>query len=68
MAYSRQAPLHMGFLRHEYWSELSFPPLEDLSNPGIQPGSPLAPALAGRFFTTWATWEALKPGMTDPKS
>ena len=26
--------------RPEYWSGLSFPPLEDLSNPGIKPVSP----------------------------
>ena len=28
------------------------------SNPGIEPS--YSPALAGRFFTTSATWEALK--------
>ena len=36
----------------EYWSELSFPPLGDLPDPGIEPISPVSPALAGRFFTT----------------
>ena len=35
-----QAPLCMGFPKQEYWSKLSFPPLGDLSNPGIEPGSP----------------------------
>ena len=40
----------MGFSRKEYWSELPFPPV-DLPNPGIEPTS-VAPALAGRFFTT----------------
>ena len=62
---ARQAPLSMGFSRHEYWSGLPFP------TPGI-PGSSLcrnqtsilkSPALAGGFFiclffTTGATWEA----------
>ena len=31
---------------------MSFPPPEDLPNPGIQPVSLACPALAGRFFTT----------------
>ena len=39
----------MGFPREEYWSQLSFPFLGDLSNPGIKPESP---SLAGKFFTT----------------
>ena len=30
----------------------------NLPNPGIEPVSPAASALAGRFFTTSATWEA----------
>ena len=30
----------------------------DLPNPGIKPASLMFPALAGRFFTTSATWEA----------
>ena len=34
-----QAPLSMGFSRQEYWSELPFPPAEDLPNPGIKRGS-----------------------------
>ena len=39
----------MGFSRQEYWSELLFPPLGHLPNPGIEPTSP---ALAGGFFTS----------------
>ena len=35
-----QAPLSMGFSRKEYWSGLSFPFPGDLSNPGIEAGSP----------------------------
>jgi len=46
----------MEFPRQEYYSELPFPPPGDLPNPGIQ--SPVAPALAGGFFTTSAAWEA----------
>ena len=35
-----QVPLSMGFSRQEYWSRLPFPPPGDLSDPGIEPGSP----------------------------
>ena len=34
------------------------PPLGDLPNPGIESTSLMSPALAVRFFTTSATWEA----------
>ena len=34
-----QAPLSMGFSRHEYWSGLPFSPPGDLPNPGVEPGS-----------------------------
>ena len=30
-----------------------------LSDPGIEPTSPVSPALVGKFFTTSITWEAL---------
>ena len=43
-----QVPLSMGFPRQEYWSELSFPPPEDLPDPGIESTSL---ALAGGFST-----------------
>ena len=42
-----QAPLSMGLPRQEYWSGLSFPPPGDLPDPGIEPSSPVSPALAG---------------------
>ena len=32
-----QAPLSMGFLRHEYWSGLPFPSPGDLPDPGTEP-------------------------------
>ena len=53
-----QASLSMGFPRQEYWSRVPFPPPGDLPLPGIKPASLTSPALAGRFFTTSATWEA----------
>ena len=34
-----QSPLFTGFSRQEYWSGLPFPSPEDLSDPGIKPGS-----------------------------
>ena len=47
-----QAPLFMGFPRPEYWSGLPSPSAGDLLDPGIKPGSPVSPVLAGRFFST----------------
>ena len=47
-----KAPLSMGLSRQEHWSGLPFPPPEGLPNPGIEPKSPVSPALAGGFFTT----------------
>ena len=35
-----QAPPSMGFSRQECWSGLPFPSPGDLSDPGIEPGSP----------------------------
>ena len=37
---TRQDSLSMEFSRQEYWSGLPFPSPGDLSNPGIEPGSP----------------------------
>ena len=46
-----QVPPSMGFSRQEYWSGLLLPPPGDLPDSGIEPTSPVSPALAGRFFT-----------------
>ena len=53
-----QAPLSMEFSRQEYWSGLPCPSPGDLFNSGVEPASLMSPVLAGRFFTTRATWEA----------
>ena len=53
------APLSMGFSRQEYWGGLPYPPPGDLPNPRIKATFLTSPALAGRFFTTSATWEAI---------
>ena len=41
-----------GLSKQEYWSGLPFPLPGCLTDPRIEPMSPMAPALAGRFFTT----------------
>ena len=40
-----QAPLSVGFLRQEHWSELPFPPPGDFPVLGIKPMAPAPPAL-----------------------
>ena len=55
---ARRAPLSMGFSRQEYWSGFPCPPPGDLPDPGIEPASLMSLAMASRFFTTGATWEA----------
>ena len=39
------------------WAHISYSGI--LPDPGIRPASLVSPTLAGRFFTTSATWEAL---------
>ena len=56
---ARQAPPSMQLPRQEYWSGLPFPSPGNLPDPGVKPTSLMSPALAGEFFTTSATWEAL---------
>ena len=51
-----QAPLSTGFSRQEYWS--GSPSSRRSSWPRIKPTSLMSPVLAGKFFTTSATWEA----------
>ena len=54
-----QAPLSMGLSKQEYRNGLPCCPPGDLSNPGIKSVSLTSHTLAGRFFTTNATWESL---------
>ena len=51
--------LSIAFSGQKYWNELPWPPPGHLPNPGIKSVSLMSPALAGRFFTTSTTWEAL---------
>ena len=39
------ASVSMGFSRQEYWSELPIPPPAGLPDSGIEPASPVTPAL-----------------------
>ena len=55
---SRQAPPPTGFSRKEHWRGLPCPPPGGLPDPGLEPASLMSAALAGRFFTTSAAWEA----------
>ena len=56
---AHQAPLSLGFSRQEHWSGLPFPTPGDLPDPGIKSISLMPPAVAGGFFTTSTTLEAL---------
>ena len=47
-----QVPLSVEFFLQEYWRGLPFPPPGDLPDPGVEPVSPVGPALVGGFFTT----------------
>ena len=42
---THQTPMSMGFSRQEYWNGLPFPTPGDLPDPGIEPESPVSPAL-----------------------
>ena len=61
LAIFHQAPLSMGRTRQEHWSGLPLTAPGDLPDLWIEPASPAAPALAGRFFT------AKPPGKTATK-
>ena len=58
MDYSTPGSSVHGIIQQEYWSGLSFPTPGDLPDPGIEPTPLVSPALADRFFTISATWEA----------
>ena len=47
---ARKAPLTMGFPSQDYWSGLPCPPPGDLPDAGIEPASPMPPALQKDSF------------------
>ena len=59
---AHEAPLTMGLSRQEYWSGLHVLLQGIFMTQGSNPHllSLASPALAGGFFTTSATWEAIK--------
>ena len=62
-----QAPLPMGFSRQEYWSGLPFLPPGDLTDPGIEPTFPVAPALQVDSLLL-NHWEAQVPSPDNVKN
>ena len=54
---ARQAPLSTGFSRQEHLSGLPSPPPGGLPDPGMEPSSPVSPALQAESYC-WATGEA----------
>ena len=55
---AHQAPLSTGFSRQDNCSGLPFPPPGDLPHSGIEPTSPVCPALLGGLYHC-TTWEVL---------
>ena len=53
-----QAPLSRGFSRRECWSGLSFPSPEDLSDPRVEPSSPV---LQADSFLIWYCMQISSP-------
>ena len=45
-----QAPLSVGFPRKEYWTEMLFPTLWNLSDSGIETSSLVSPALTSKLY------------------
>ena len=59
MGCSPQGSSVHGILQASTLEWLVMPSFRDLPNPGIERASLLSPELAGRFFTTSTTWNAL---------
>ena len=61
---AHQAPLSLGFPRHEYWSGWPCPPPDGLPSPGIKAAYPVSPALQEDSLRTGTIWEA--PSSLEP--
>ena len=46
-----------GILQARILTWVAMPSFRDLPDPGIEPASPVSPALAGRIFMTSVTWD-----------
>ena len=60
MAHGLKGSSVRGILQARILERVAMPSSRDLPDPGIEPASLMAPALAGRFFTTSTPWEALQ--------
>ena len=58
MDYSLPGSSVHGILQQEYWSGLPCSPSGNLPDSGTEPASLMSLALAGRIFTTSASWQA----------
>ena len=58
-SFTPEPPGKLDFSRQEYWSGLPFRTPGDLPDKGLELTSLAYFALAGRFFTTSATWKAV---------
>ena len=63
-----QAPLSMGILQQEYWSELPCSAPRHLPIPEIEPMSLASAALAGKFLTTGCPQSTIVSPMEKKKS
>ena len=61
MDYSPLGSSVHGILQARILEWVPFPSPGDLPDPGIEPSSLMSPALAGRFFSTSATWKPQVP-------
>ena len=59
MDYSPPGSSVHGIFQAKIWSGLPCHSPGNLPHPGVEPTSLISPALAGGFFTTGTTWEAL---------
>ena len=48
----------MGFSQQEYWNGFPFPPPENRPDPGVEPMSPVTPALQANSLPTEPSGEA----------
>ena len=66
-AVSHQAPFSMGILQARTLERVAMPPPGDPPDPGIEPTSLMSTVLAGGFFTTSTTGDALRWAESSPK-
>ena len=58
----------MGLFRQEHWSRLPFPPPGDFPNPGVEPVSPVSPALQADYLPAEPGEAIIKGCQSSPTS